>query len=56
MSGPPVADLLQAAAVGDLVDGVLIPLSQQGKVRVTYEWLYSASTATQPTIQTSSGP
>jgi hypothetical protein len=33
---------LRAAATGPVAEGVLIPLSQQGKLRVTYDWLYSA--------------
>ncbi|HEY5820510.1 MAG TPA: hypothetical protein VIT20_00950 [Propionibacteriaceae bacterium] len=33
---------LRAAAVGDVAAGVLVPLSKQGKLRVTYNWLYSA--------------
>lgn len=38
----PLAAVLQDAAVGDVAEAVLIPLSQQGKLRVTYNWLYSA--------------
>jgi hypothetical protein len=31
-----------SAAVGDVAAAVLIPLSKQGKLRVTYDWLYSS--------------
>ncbi len=37
-----LAEVLSAAAVGDVAEAVLIPLSKQGKLRVTYDWLYSA--------------
>jgi hypothetical protein len=37
-----LADVLNAAAIGAVAEGVLIPLSAQGKLRVTYNWLYSA--------------
>lgn len=37
-----MADALNAAAIGDVAEGVLIPLSGQGKLRITYNWLYSA--------------
>lgn len=37
-----LADVLRAAAAGNVAEGVLIPLSRQGKLRVTYDWLYSA--------------
>ncbi len=37
-----LASVLSAAAVGDVAEGVLIPLSAQGKLRITYNWLYSA--------------
>ena len=36
------ADALRLAAVGDVAAAVLVPLSGQGKLRVTYNWLYSA--------------
>lgn len=41
MSGP-LAQVLAAAAPGALLEAELIPLSNQGKVRVTYNWQYSA--------------
>ena len=31
-----------SAALGNIAAAVLIPLSKQGKLRVTYDWLYSA--------------
>lgn len=34
--------VLAAAAVGPVLEAVLVPLSGQGKLRVTYNWLYSA--------------
>lgn len=37
-----LAEALATAAVGDVAEAVLIPLSKQGKLRVTYNWLYSA--------------
>lgn len=35
-------DVMHAASLGPLLEGVLIPLSNQGKLRVSYNWLYSA--------------
>lgn len=37
-----MAHMLQRLERGPVLRGVLIPLSGQGKVRVTYNWLYSA--------------
>jgi hypothetical protein len=36
------AAAFRLAAVGDIAAAVLVPLSGQGKLRVTYNWLYSA--------------
>ncbi|MGI8666827.1 MAG: hypothetical protein ACR2N4_12465 [Jatrophihabitans sp.] len=37
-----VTELLTAATAGPVLEAVLIPLTKQGKLRVTYNWLYSA--------------
>lgn len=42
MTGLPVAAAIAAADAGPALTGELFPLSGAGKVRVTYNWLYSA--------------
>jgi hypothetical protein len=39
---PTFADVLESAAVGDVLQAELVPLTNQGKLRVTYNWQYSA--------------
>jgi hypothetical protein len=39
---PSVTEVMAAASAGPLLEGVLIPLTNQGKLRVTYDWLYSS--------------
>lgn len=37
-----VTEVLAAATAGPVLEAVMIPLTNQGKLRVTYNWLYSA--------------
>lgn len=37
-----VTEALAAASTGPVLEAVMIPLTNQGKLRVTYNWLYSA--------------
>lgn len=37
-----LSEIMSTAANGPLLEAVLIPLTNQGKLRVTYNWLYSA--------------
>lgn len=42
MTGLPVAAAMAAADAGPVLTGEMFPLSGAGKIRVTYNWLYSA--------------